>query len=158
MSTGEHKSTVWETVLSEIVSKFIEAGQLAQAIEVAKTMKNGWEQRKFYRQTAVKFVEAGQFAHALDTVKLIEDKDSKIIALMEMVDWLIKSGQIKKVDHLLGIALEVVKTMKNSSDKAEAIANIALRYSNSGQTPSKQVQALLLEIVQMVDPIESFWK
>lgn len=121
--------------------------QLAQSLEVARTIKDERKQGEAICNIELQYAKLGEYTQSVEITKPITDM-WKSIALREITRQYVQSGQ-KSVD-ILNQSLEVAKTIKDEKKKGETICNIAICYAETGENDKA------IEITKLID--DDLWK
>ncbi|MFH1230357.1 MAG: protein kinase [Planctomycetota bacterium] len=106
--------------------------QLAQSLEIAKTIKDVDERDKTIYTIALQYAGIGEYDKAIETVKLIEGNNQwKSQALCQIINNYVRSGP-KYVD-ILNQLLEIVQTIKDERGQVETMYHVAVKYAEIGE-------------------------
>ena len=95
------------------------AGDLKQALEVIRTIKNEHAKSEARLHIALVLSERGDLKQALEVARMIKNDKIRVDHVRSIVSALIEEGEVKQ-------ALEVARTIKNVRSKANSLREIAL--------------------------------
>ncbi len=131
-----------------------------EALKITEKIEPSWKRVRTLVKIAQMQAEAGQFREARDNLATAfksefepkpEIKSLKAIALYRIAQIQLKNQEIEEAIAITRILQEIVKSIKNTVEKARVLALIAEVLGNSGKTKSAlNVSKIALEITQRI--------
>jgi tetratricopeptide (TPR) repeat protein len=127
-------------LLAEVVQIYSKARQkelvnsvFPQALTMAQNLENEDSQSRTLATLALAAAHFQPYEQVIQLIKKIENSKIKLSTLIELAKNYTLSGQKEQATQALNQALQSVQSLKSSQDKAQILAQIAIRLANIGQ-------------------------
>jgi len=141
--------------LARVAGEFALAGKvddaeylLVKAQSAANRIQDPKARTDALSDLALEYVKVGRFEIALKRVKDIKKPELRVSSIADIAVKTARLGDIPKSLGVFAKSIDAVKDIDYASGKAQALADIGLKYVEAGLEPDEEAQALLFKIVK----------